>query len=205
MSHVLRHFVTGALMAPLIALPTVAWSQQTTGAPELKVAVIDVGRLVTDSLAGKKVLAALQKISDDKSAGLKTLADELEGLQTQITEGRLSLSETRISELKRELEDKSIAFRRARDDADRQLQELQASRFGEIERLVMPIINEVGSARGYMMIFNKFESGLVYARDGADITNEILQRFDASTQADEANAADDATSEDGTSSEDGGS
>ena len=177
-----RLFMTSIATLLVLVLAPPSWSQEAMGSSPLKVAVIDVRRLVTDSLAGKEVLANLQRLSEDKSADLKVLADELEGIQTQINDGRLSLSETRLSELQRELEDKSIAFRRARDDADRQLQEFQAQRFTEIENLVMPIINEVGVNRGYTMIFNKFESGLVFAQDTADITDEILQRFDSSTQ-----------------------
>jgi hypothetical protein len=47
----------------------------------------------------------------------------------------------------------------------------------------MTIINQVGTELGYTMIFNKFESGLVYAQEGVDITDLILQRFDSSSEA----------------------
>jgi outer membrane protein len=177
-----RHLTTGlVLLIATAALAAPAVAQEASG--QLRVAVIDVTRLVTDSVAGKEVLESLQKLSESKSADLKVLADELEGLRGQINDGRLSLSEARISELERQLEDRSIAFRRARDDADRQLKELQAQRFADIERRVMPIINEVGQRNGYTMIFNKFESGLVFAQDSIDITDEILRSFDAAVQS----------------------
>jgi outer membrane protein len=177
-----RHLTTGlVLLIATAALAAPAVAQEAPG--QLRVAVIDVTRLVTDSVAGKEVLESLQKLSESKSADLKVLADELEGLRGQINDGRLSLSEARISELERQLEDRSIAFRRARDDADRQLKELQAQRFADIERRVMPIINEVGQRNGYTMIFNKFESGLVFAQDSIDITDEILRSFDAAVQS----------------------
>ena len=49
---------------------------------------------------------------------------------------------------------------------------------------------EVANAEpdGYTLIFNKFESGLVFALDNADITNLILQRFDSATAAAEESA-----------------
>ena len=46
----------------------------------------------------------------------------------------------------------------------------------------MPIINAYGAEQGYSLIFNKFESGLVFAEDAIDITDEILRRFDALVQ-----------------------
>lgn len=169
------------------ALAVRAQEQDATSAG-MSIAVIDVQRLVTDSQAGKEVLAQLKQKSDEKSAQLKVLADELEGLRKQIDEGRLSLSEDRLNDLQRQVEDKTIAFRRARDDAERELKELQGKRFAEIERRVMPIINQVGVEGDYTLIFNKYESGLVFAQDTVDITDEILRRFDASQGAAESDS-----------------
>lgn len=177
-----RMTILGLCLLVAASLGTPRVNAQERPGVVLNVAVIDVPRLVTDSTAGKKVLGVLQKLSEEKSSELQLLADELEGIQARINEGRLSLSEERLSELQRELEDKGIAFRRARDDADRQLQEMQAQRFGEIETKIMPIINDFGVERGYSLVFNKYESGLVFANDAIDITDDILQRFDAATQ-----------------------
>jgi len=183
MSTTPRHIVMGVALMALVAVAAPTRAQQATAGPgQIKVGVIDVSRLVTDSEAGQAVLANLQTMSEALSADLKVLADELEGIQKEINDGRLALSEARISELQRQLEDKGIAFRRARDDADKRLKDEQAKRFTEIERLIMPIINQVGQERGYTMIFNKFESGLVYAQESVDITDEILRSFDASTR-----------------------
>lgn len=175
-----------AATALLLIAGTTGASAQESTTSSINVAVIDVQRLVTDSEAGKEVLATLQQKSEEKSAELKVLADELDGLRQQINEGRLSLSEDRLSDLQRQLEDKTIAFRRARDDAERELQEFQGRRFAEIERRVMPIINQVGVEGDYTLIFNKYESGLVFAQDSVDITDEILRRFDASRDAPES-------------------
>ena len=164
-----------AMLAIWVALPTLPLAAQA--APQ--VGVIDVRRLVTDSKEGKEVLAMLQQLSDEKTAELTNMAEELEELRTRISEGRLSLSEDRLGQMEKEFEDNRIALGRARDDAERELQELQVGRFGEIERKVLPIINQVGVELGYSLIFNKFESGLVFAQEGVDITDLILQRFDS--------------------------
>lgn len=171
---------TAALIALAGAVGVQAQEESATSAPAMKIAVIDVQRLVSESEAGKEVFAVLDQKSEEKKAELQVLAEELESLRTQLNEGRLSLSEDRLGDLQRQVEDKTIALRRARDDAQRELQELQGRRLAEIERRVMPIINRVGVEGGYALIFNKYESGLVFAQDTVDITDEILRRFDAS-------------------------
>lgn len=176
-----KFLYVAAGMAVALSVSSLPLAAQGTG--QQKIGVIDVRRLVTDSLAGKAVLGELQTVSDSKSAELKRMADEMEALRTRITEGRLSLSQERLAEMEKEFEDDRIAFGRARDDADRELQKMQAQRFAAIENQIMPIINAVGTELGYTMIFNKYESGLVFAQDSADITDVILQRFDGTYQA----------------------
>jgi Skp family chaperone for outer membrane proteins len=43
---------------------------------------------------------------------------------------------------------------------------------------VFPIINTLGKEGGYTLIFNKFQSGLVYADEAIDITDLVIQRLD---------------------------
>ena len=42
---------------------------------------------------------------------------------------------------------------------------------------IMPVIQSIGQERGYTVIFNKFEAGLLFASDTVDVTEEVIQRF----------------------------
>ena len=42
---------------------------------------------------------------------------------------------------------------------------------------MFPVINQVGKDKGYTMIFNKFQAGLLYADDAVDLTDEVLKVF----------------------------
>ena len=148
-----------------------------------KVAVIDVQRLVTDSVAGKEALARLKKLQDEKIAEGKAKNDEVDSLRKRLNEGRLSLADDKISELEKQLEEKITGLRRFQEDAEKDFNKSREATFGEIERRVFPVIEQVGKEGGYTFIFNKFQSGLLYADDAADITNQIIQKFDsAATQ-----------------------
>ncbi len=171
-----------ALAAALVcvALPA-GLSAQTISPP--KVAVIDVGRILTDSKSGQGAVLKLRSLQETKRAEDKAKQDAIKDLQNRIAEGRLSLSEERLAELQKDLEEQVIALQRFRDDADREMQKARDNAFAEIEKKVMPLINQVGIERGYTLIFNKFQSGLVFARDEVDITDLILERFDQQQSA----------------------
>lgn len=145
-----------------------------------KLAVIDVEKILTDSERGKAVLGKIEEFRNTKAQSLKSMQDSLVALNEEFQKGRLSLAEDRLAELQKQLEDQTIAMRRAQDDAERELREMQAKEFEAVEVAVLPIIQAVGKEQGYTMIFNKFQSGLVYADEAIDITAAVIARFDQS-------------------------
>ncbi|KAB2968642.1 MAG: OmpH family outer membrane protein [Thermoanaerobaculia bacterium] len=167
----------GALAAAAIwavAAPAPAAAQGTG-----KMAVIDVRRLVTDSVAGKDALARLRKLQEDKIAEAKAKQEEIEQLRKRLNDGRLSLADDKIAELEKQLEERVTAFRRFQEDAEKDFNKTQEQTFADIERRMAPVIEKAGREGGYTLIFNKFQSGLVYADEAVDITNQIVERFNA--------------------------
>lgn len=147
------------------------------GAAAPRVAVIDVQRVVEESAAGREALARLKKLNDEKVAEGAKLKSEMEALQKQLSTQRATLSEERLKSLQKEIEDKQVAIERFRDDAQEFLDEARRKELQALEARILPIINEIGREMKLHLIFNKFQSGLVYADDSVDITEEVLKRF----------------------------
>jgi outer membrane protein len=164
-----------ALTLAAAALPAPVLAQD--GA--MKIAVIDVQRIITESGTGKAVLAKLEEFGKQQQDKLKAKRDAVEQLRTRLSEGQLSLADDKLAELQKEIESKTIDLRRASDDAQREFNRRQEEELKGIERKVMPIIEQVGREGGYTMIFRKFESGLVFATDDIDITQSIILKLDA--------------------------
>lgn len=146
---------------------------------QMKIAVIEVQRIITDSQTGKAVLGELEKYSKQQQDLLTQKRDTIEQLRTRISEGQLSLAEDKLEELQKELESKTIELRRSADDAQREVSRRQEEAFKQIEKKVMPILQKMGEEGGYTMIFRKFESGLVYATEEIDITSAVISRLDS--------------------------
>ncbi|MDH3255892.1 MAG: OmpH family outer membrane protein [Acidobacteriota bacterium] len=164
----------------LLTVPVGMASAQA--APAQKFGVINVGRLLEESQAGQEALQRLKNLREQKEAEAKGQEDKIKGLRDRINEGRLSLSEEKLAEMQKELEEQIISYQRFQDDAQREFQKLQVGIFENIQRQVMPIITAAGKEQGFTMIFNKFESGLVFAVEEIDITDLILEKFDASAR-----------------------
>ena len=146
-------------------------------AAQANIAVIDVQRVVSESDPGKEVISKLKTIQDAKIQEGQMLQQELANIQEQFNKQRFTVSEQKLAEMNKEMEDKTIAIRRFEDDAKRELDEARRRELGGLEGRILPIINEIGKERGITLIFNKFQSGLVYADDAVDITDDVILRF----------------------------
>jgi outer membrane protein len=166
-----------AVMMAAAAVAAVAVPARAQEAPKLAVAVIDVNQLVQDSAAGKEAMLRLKKAQDAKVAERKKLTDDMDALQKQLDAQRSTLTDSKIADLQKQIEDKQIALRRFDDDTQQQLEELKQKELSGLEKQIMPIIQELGKERKLQLIFNKYQSGLVYADDSIDITDEVLKRF----------------------------
>jgi outer membrane protein len=161
----------------LMALPMLA---QT--APS-RVAVIDVRKVLAESNAGKSSYEKLKKMQDERAGRVQKMNEELTSLESQIKQKQLSLSEDKLAELNRQFTDKKVALTRYAQDAEREMGEARDRELAALEKLILPVINEIGKEMGFAVIFNKFESGLVYASEAIDITDVVVKRFNTTGTA----------------------
>jgi outer membrane protein len=167
-----------ALAAPLFAQNTPA-----------RVAVIDVQKVLTSSTAGKAAYDKLKKMQDDRVEKAKAMDDEIRKLDTDINTKKISLSEDKLADMAKQLNDKKIAMQRYAQDADREIGEARDRELQALEVKIKPVIDAIGKEMGIAAIFNKFESGLVYASDAIDITDTVIKKFNEAQGAAPAAAA----------------
>jgi len=161
-----------ALAAPMFA--------QT--APQ-RVAVIDVQKVLTQSTAGKAAYDKLKKMQDERMERAKSMDEEMRKLDSEIGTKRLSLSEDKLAEMQKQLADKRINIQRYAQDAEREIGESRDRELMALEAKIKPVIDALGKEMGLAAIFNKFESGLVYASDAIDVTETVIKRFNEANPA----------------------
>jgi outer membrane protein len=165
-------------MAGATALPAAA----QTAIP--KIGVIDVQKLVVESAAGKEAQGRVKKVIDSKQGDSEKLQKELQALQQRLTDQGPSMTDEKRDQLNKEYQEKGISYKRFQDDAQRLVQEAQQKELADLEKRVLPVINQVGKEKGYTLIFNKYAPGmLVYADEAVDITDEVLRRFNTQVTA----------------------
>jgi len=161
-----------ALAAPMFA-------QSNAG----RLAVIDVQKVLTQSTAGKAAYDRLKKMQDDRITRAQKMDEEIKSLENDVNAKKMSLSEEKLNDLNKQISDKKIAEQRYAQDADREVGEARDRELQALEAKIKPVIDQIGKEMGLAAIFNKFESGLVYASDAIDITDNVIKRFNDATGA----------------------
>ncbi len=181
-----------ALLAVLAAPGLTAHAQQPAAAaapsPQ-KNGSIDPERIVAESARGKQAIERLNQERDRRLAEGNKLKQEIADLQKRMNEGRLSLGQDKLAQMNEEAQSKTLALQRFGEDAQQAMAKLEQEIMEPIEGQILRIINQVGAEQGYTMIFKKFQSGLVFADPSVDLTQLVIQRYDAAPAAAAAPAA----------------
>ena len=172
MKKLLISIAVAALAAPMFAQNTPA-----------RVAVVDVQKVLTQSSAGKVAYEKLKKMQEDRLNKAKAMDEEMKKLESDLNTKRISLAEDKLAEMSKQLADKKIAMQRFAQDADREIGEARDRELQALQVKIEPVIDALGKEMGLALIFNKFESGLVYASDAVEITDTVIQRFNAAAGA----------------------
>ena len=167
----MKKFLVSMAVAAL-AIPALAQSS----APA-RVAVIDVNKVLSQSAAGKTAAGKLKQLQEDKMARAQKLDDEIKQLDSDINTKKISLSEEKLADMSKQLSDKKIAMQRFAQDAEREIGEARDRVMQDLNGKIMPVVDQIGKEMGLAAIFNKFESGLIYASDAIDITDMVVKRF----------------------------
>ena len=142
-----------------------------------RVAVVDVQKVLQQSTAGKAAYEKLRKIQEDNLAKAKAMDEEVKKLEADLATKRISLADDKAAEMAKQINDKRISMQRFAQDADRAFTEARDRELQALQTKIEPVIDGIGKEMGLALIFNKFESGLVYASEAVEITDTVIQRF----------------------------
>ncbi len=172
-----RSLVAALGILVLIGLPA-APAAVAQDAP-IKIVVVDLERVVAQSAAGKALQAKLAKFQEDVKTEGEQKTAAARDIRQRIVDGANSLSEDKLSQLQKDLEDAQIAIRRFQDDKQREGQKMQTEGLQDIERQLQPVFEKIRDEGGYDLIINNVAGVVVMANEKVDITGKVIAELDA--------------------------
>lgn len=158
-----------------------SWAQQFPGAV---IAVVDLGRVVRDSLAGKSIRSQTDQQQTSYQTEIQEFQSELEKARQELTRQQVILSPEAFNRNRQAYEQRA---RELQTTVQQRKQELD-QRFGlgmrVVEGEVVKILRELATERGINLVLNAARGGvIVFAESALVITDDVVNRLNERMQA----------------------
>jgi outer membrane protein len=143
-------------------------------AKDMKVAVLNMQKVIEASEPGKQAMTDLQGKFQKIKTDLETQKKKIEGMRDELQKQSLVLSQeakqTKEFEMRRMVRD----FQDSYQNYQRQMALEQKKISQPILKVLVDVVKEYSEKHGFTLVVDKNNSGLLYADESVDKTNEVI-------------------------------
>ena len=153
----------------VLAIATPAWAEVTIG-------VVDMQRALNECNAGKKAKDEVRRKFERAQNELKRQREELDRMRESYDKKALVLKEEERRSLEKDLEVRSLDFKRKYEDFQRDLKRTDAELTSGIVEQLYEIVGTYAKERRFTAVLETSSGALVYADPAVDVTDEVIKR-----------------------------
>ena len=150
---------------------------RATGADAPKIAVVNLQTVLETSVAGKAAQNELKTQKDKLEADLRQKGNDLQELEKRLQREAMVMSKETREEKEREFRIKASDFQALQKKYRGDLQDLERTLMGELQKDISALVDEIGKKEGYLLVISNI--GVLYHQPAADITNRLIQELNA--------------------------
>ena len=173
--------------APIAAPPAAAAPAPAPQPPRpfpegSKFAFVDIQVIASNSAEGKAATAKLDELRKKKNTDLQGKAAALKAMQDKLAAGGTVLSDAARTQLQNDITKGQRDLEYAQQDAQTEVQDMTNQLQDDFQQKLNPILEQIRSDKGLLMIFSSRDAGIVAADMGLDLSEEVIKRFDAASK-----------------------
>lgn len=156
-----------------------------------KVAIINIQGAIVATRDGAKARESIQKKFEPRFKQIEAQNNEVQKLRNQLTTLANTASQEVRDKISREIDDKQKKLQWDSEDLQNELQQEEGKLVNEIGQRMMQVIDEYAKAQGFALVLDvsSQQSPVLWAANGIDITQQIVELYDKRFGAGEAPAA----------------
>ena len=140
---------------------------------------VDLRKLLVESKVGQKNKAELDKLIKEKEKALTGEEGKLQAMQQTFQKDMLLMTDDQKQAKQKEFQEKAEAYQKLVNEAKQAVgkkdNEFASQSLAEIKKIIAAVAKELKLS----LVLEASESGLLYAEDGMDLTQKVLERYDA--------------------------
>jgi outer membrane protein len=159
--------------AGVIAMTSAGWAAD----PPSKLGFVDIQAVISQSKEGQAAMNTVKIEAAEKQKEISAKEAEIKQMDTDLQKQASVLSEAAKKEREEEIRRKLRDLKRITEDFNRDLAKREGEMVNDLLRDLTVIIRDYGKEKGYTLIIEKGQSGVIYGNDAADLTKEVLDRY----------------------------
>jgi len=156
----------------------------TAARAEVRIAVVDMQRALNECEAGRKAKDQVKAKFEKSQDQLRKQREDIDRMKEDYDRKALVLKDDERRNLEKDLENRSLDFKRRYEDFQRDLKRTDAELTSSIVEELYGIVRDYGAKNGYVLVLEASSGALLYNDKAADITDEIVKLHNASPHHD---------------------
>ena len=179
----MKHSAGFGWRSVVLALLVATGAARSVAAADLRVAVVDMQRALNECDAGKKAKDQVKAKFERSQEQLKKQREDLDRMKDDYDRKALVLKDEERRNLEKDLESRTLEFKRKYEDFQRDLKRTDAELTAGIVEELYGIVRDYGARNSYTMVLEASSGALLYADKSVDVTEEIVKLHNASPRS----------------------
>ena len=145
---------------------------------QVKIAVIDMQKVVRKSVAGQKAMEKLNKKLKNLQKQLRAKQDEINAFKEDIEKKGPLMNEAARAEKEREYKKAFRDLQDEKEDAQFEMRQAETKSMEPILKELEKVVSRIGEEDKYTLILDKNMPGIYFINSDVDITDEVIKVYD---------------------------
>ncbi|MDL1957895.1 MAG: OmpH family outer membrane protein [Deltaproteobacteria bacterium] len=145
---------------------------------QVKIAVINMQKVVRKSVAGQKAMEKLNKKFESLQEKLRAEQDEIKAFKEDLEKKGPLMNEAAKAEKEREYKKALRNFKDQSDDAQFEMRQAESKSMEPVLKELEKVVSHIGEEHGYTLILERNMPGIYFIDSGVDITDEVIKAYD---------------------------
>ena len=172
----MKHIRMALMSLALVALATSAQAQQAT---QGQIVFINSQQVVAAAPGAREAQTTLEREMGELRTQVQQMEGTLDSMMTSYEQRQVMLSPEARREMQDTIRARQREFQGRAQQFEQQMQQRQAELLQPIMARVQQVIDALRTERGYALVLDAAEGGLISADPALDITQEVLNRLRA--------------------------
>ena len=143
------------------------------------IAVVDFNKAGSLVKEGNRIQTELRELQADRETRIKEMEKQIMGMRADYEKQAMILSEDTRSEKEAEIMAATQQFQQAVVAAQQEMAQAYETKAASLFEKLRVVCEKIGKEKGYDLILEVSQGGVVYSGKSDDITAELVTRYDA--------------------------